>query len=201
MLKHRQNTNQRQRIVAFVGSPLNAGTTAESLSELGRKLKKNSIAVDVVDFGSENRENEAIFKAFVEAVDSDACPSRVISVAPYSNLLDAVRSSAPEILGIESSGPSGSGAMDGEGFEFGIDPEMDPELALALKLSMEEEMARQKREGGQNAVGASESVDDVTMTHGQEDDEEAIDDEEMMLQRAIAMSMQQEQPKDPQSKL
>lgn len=30
--------------------------------------------------------------------------------------------------------------------EFGIDPNLDPELALALKLSMEEEAARIERE-------------------------------------------------------
>ncbi|KAG9646187.1 hypothetical protein KCU64_g10612, partial [Aureobasidium melanogenum] len=31
-------------------------------------------------------------------------------------------------------------------FEFGVDPSMDPELALALRMSMEEETARQARE-------------------------------------------------------
>ena len=36
--------------------------------------------------------------------------------------------------------PAGGGAMN----EFGIDPNMDPELALALRISMEEERARQE---------------------------------------------------------
>jgi len=178
------------------------GTTADSLSELGRKLKKNAVSVDVIDFGSENRENEAIFKAFIEAVDSEACPSRLVSVVPNSNLLDVVRSSAPEVLGIEALAASDSAAVNGEGFEFGIDPEMDPELALALKLSMEEEMTRQQREKGSTDCEAvtSAPVADVDMTQEQVVEEDA-DDEEMMLERAIAMSMQQEQPNDPQSKL
>lgn len=30
------------------------------------------------------------------------------------------------------------------GFDFGVDPNMDPELALALRISMEEERARQE---------------------------------------------------------
>ena len=35
--------------------------------------------------------------------------------------------------------PSGGG-----GFEFGVDPNEDPELALALRVSMEEQRARQQ---------------------------------------------------------
>ena len=35
--------------------------------------------------------------------------------------------------------PSGGG-----GFEFGFDPNEDPELALALRVSMEEQRARQQ---------------------------------------------------------
>ena len=34
------------------------------------------------------------------------------------------------------------------GFEFGVNPDDDPELALALRVSMEEQRARQQAEGG-----------------------------------------------------
>ena len=38
----------------------------------------------------------------------------------------------------------GGGAEGGAApFEFGVDPNMDPELALALRVSLEEERARQ----------------------------------------------------------
>jgi 26S proteasome regulatory subunit N10 len=50
-LKHRQNKNQRQRIVVFVGSPVTEEESA--LVKLGKKLKKNSVAVDIVNFGEE----------------------------------------------------------------------------------------------------------------------------------------------------
>ena len=50
-LKHRQNKNQRQRIVVFVGSPVLDEEAA--LVKLGKKLKKNSVAVDIVNFGEE----------------------------------------------------------------------------------------------------------------------------------------------------
>lgn len=35
-----------------------------------------------------------------------------------------------------------------EGYEFGVDPNLDPELAMALRVSLEEERARQIATGG-----------------------------------------------------
>ena len=55
-----------------------------------------------------------------------------------------------------SQGEDGAGAVipsGGGGFEFGVDPNEDPELALALRVSMEENRARQAREEG--ATGAT----------------------------------------------
>ena len=37
------------------------------------------------------------------------------------------------------------GGGGGAAFEFGVDPNIDPELALALRISMEEERQRQER--------------------------------------------------------
>lgn len=69
-LKHRQNKNQRQRIIAFVGSPL-LGTTSGGLVKLAKKLKKNNVAVDVVSFGEdEMEENDGVLRAFIEGVQS-----------------------------------------------------------------------------------------------------------------------------------
>ncbi|KAI7673577.1 hypothetical protein KC319_g5003, partial [Hortaea werneckii] len=44
-----------------------------------------------------------------------------------------------------------AGGAGGENFEFGVDPNMDPELALVLRMSMEEERERQAREERQKA--------------------------------------------------
>lgn len=66
-LKHRENKSLRQRILVFVGSPL---PDAEAdLVRLGKKLKKNNVAVDVVNFG-ETDENIDKLTAFVESVNS-----------------------------------------------------------------------------------------------------------------------------------
>ncbi len=65
-LKHRQNKNQRQRVIVFVGSPL--GADEKVLMKLGKKLKKNNVAVDIISFGEE--ENDARLRSFVETVSS-----------------------------------------------------------------------------------------------------------------------------------
>ena len=71
------------------------------------------------------------------------------------------------------------GAAPSSGFEFGVNPDDDPELALALRVSMEEQRARQQAEaGGQEAGGAP------VVTGGEDESSE-----EAMLQRALAMSM------------
>ena len=64
-LKHRENKNQRQRIVVFVGSPLE--DTEESLVKLGKKLRKNNVLVDIVTIGDEGMGNDGKMSALVEA--------------------------------------------------------------------------------------------------------------------------------------
>lgn len=49
-LKHRQNKNQRQRIVVFVASRLHTVSTS-SLVKLGKKMKKNNVALDIISLG------------------------------------------------------------------------------------------------------------------------------------------------------
>ena len=64
-LKHRENKNQRQRIVVFVGSPLE--DSQDSLVKLGKRLRKNNVLVDVVTFGEEGMGNDEKLGALVEA--------------------------------------------------------------------------------------------------------------------------------------
>lgn len=66
-LKHRQNKNQHQRVVLFVGSPLEADE--KTLVNAGKQLRKNGIAVDVVNFGEEEA-NTSLLEAFVAAVNN-----------------------------------------------------------------------------------------------------------------------------------
>lgn len=95
-LKHRENKNQRQRVVAFVGSPIVNNTTGDvggddaggggggsgggggirkvtedALVKLGKKLRKNNVAVDIVTFGEETEADEAVLRTFVNTVGED----------------------------------------------------------------------------------------------------------------------------------
>ena len=74
------------------------------------------------------------------------------------------------------------GAAPAGGFEFGVNPDDDPELALALRVSMEEQRARQQAEGGAPEGGETPAV---AAGAGGEDETS----EEAMLQRELAMSM------------
>ncbi|KAG2359521.1 hypothetical protein BDR07DRAFT_1361108 [Suillus spraguei] len=218
-LKHRENKNLRQRIIVFVGSPLQGqGADEREMVKLAKRLKKNNVAVDFVAFGDGVEEETNVLKAFVEnTANSDN--SHLVSVPPGTHLLSDViisspilsedRGIPPEAMG-DVGGASGSG---GANFEFGVDPSLDPELALALRMSMEEEQARQAaeeqtRQSATDAHPQTESAgvdkDDEAMLAqalamsehndvdmGEEQDEEM--DEEEAIARAIQMSMKQEE--------
>lgn len=82
-LKHRQNKNLRQRIVVFIGSPLEGQSADErNMIKLAKKLKKNNVAVDVIAFGDGIEEGESnVLKTFVDNANSSdnsyvtSCPS------------------------------------------------------------------------------------------------------------------------------
>lgn len=185
VLKHRQNKNQHQRIVFFVGSPINA--EQEELVQLAKRLKKNNVAVDIVNFGEEASNTEKL-EAFISNVNNNE-NSHLVTIPPGPHILSDILISSPIITG--DSGGSGAAAGPTSGasdFGFGVDPNLDPELALALKVSMEEERARQdqarkKAEGTQEATPSKE----VEM-------EDANDEESLLLQEALKMSMQSTAP-------
>lgn len=142
VLKHRQNTHQLQRVIAFVSSPVLE--TEQELVKLAKKLKKNSVSVDIINFGEE-LQNTAKLEKFIETVNKDDS-SHLLTVPPGPKLLyEHVASSA--ILNAEGEASAfGAGVGGDDFFDMGADPNMDPELLLLLRLSLEEERARQERE-------------------------------------------------------
>ncbi|ANB12010.1 proteasome regulatory particle base subunit RPN10 [Sugiyamaella lignohabitans] len=160
-LKHRQNKIQRQRVVVFVGSPIKEDS--KELIKLAKKMKKNNVAVDFVNFGEE-AENTEKLESFIEQVNSSD-NSHLVTIPPGPHLLSDVLASSP-IINEDSVGggiPGGLGAGSGgagagsssELFEFGVDPSVDPELALALRMSLEDEKARQEKEKEKAAASSS----------------------------------------------
>ncbi|KAK2582867.1 hypothetical protein KPH14_008945 [Odynerus spinipes] len=77
----------------------------------------------------------------------------------------------------------GGAGMGGAAFEFGVDPNEDPELALALRVSMEEQ--RQRQEDEARRAQGNEDVQNKQP----ETIKEATNDE-MMLKRALLMSLE-----------
>ncbi|RHZ74147.1 hypothetical protein Glove_227g5 [Diversispora epigaea] len=188
-LKHRQNKNQRQRIIVFVGSPIEVDE--KTLVKLGKKMKKNNVAVDIINFGEE-AENTAKLEAFVSAVNSGD-NSHLITIPPGPHILSDILISSPIIAG-EDGVPSGY-AAGGSNFEFGVDPNLEPELAMALRMSLAEERARQEAEAAKNS-GVT------TTNHETESSTMAVDQtigvgsgnltnksEDELLSQALAVSM------------
>ncbi|XP_015191699.1 PREDICTED: 26S proteasome non-ATPase regulatory subunit 4 isoform X1 [Polistes dominula] len=176
-LKHRQGKNHKMRIVAFVGSPVDIDE--RELIKLAKRLKKEKVNVDIISFGEESINNE-ILTAFINALNGkDGTGSHLVTVPPGPHLSDALISS-PIIQGEDGMGGAG---MSGAAFEFGVDPNEDPELALALRVSMEEQRQRQEDEARRAQV-----TEDVQ--NKQPETIKEVTNEEAMLKRALAMSLE-----------
>lgn len=181
-LKHRQGKNHKMRIVAFVGSPV--ASEEKELVKLAKKLKKEKVNVDLVSFG-EDSINSEVLTTFVNTLNGkDGTSSHLVTVPPGPHLSDALISS-PIIQGEDGTGATGLG---GSGFEFGVDPNEDPELALALRVSMEEQRQRQEDEARRAKDVSSTETGPKTEGNTVLKEEPS---EEALLERALAMSMEQ----------
>jgi len=234
-LKHRKNKNGQQRIVIFVGSPL---TTIETrlLVKAGRGLKKNNVAIDVVAMG-ELEGNEDKLKQMVDAANgsNDAERTCHLVTIPPGVLPSDVLVGSPIVGGgggggggdFASAGAAAAGGGDGGGEDFsafgGVDPNMDPELAMALRVSMEEERARQERIARDQAAATAADENNATAQSGGEEKtdmdmdvegeakeepnassaatnaaaaptDDDLGDEDALLQQALQMSMAETQP-------
>ncbi|KAI5966413.1 RPN10 [Candida pseudojiufengensis] len=194
-LKHRQNKVQQQRIIIFVGSPIKESD--KDLEKLAKKMKKNNVAIDVVNFGEESINTNKLekFHSMINNHDN----SHLVTIPPGPRLLYEVIASSPILM---EEGAFGSGNdMDffgGSGGVAGasdiIDPNMDPDLALALRLSLEEEKARQEREANEKAAqeaGNAENLERINEDKIEEDkieedkkDEDEKDDKDVKMEEA-----------------
>ncbi|KAH9891526.1 hypothetical protein F4778DRAFT_339992 [Xylariomycetidae sp. FL2044] len=145
-LKHRQNKSQRQRVIAFVCSPV--ADDEKKLVSLAKKMKKGNIDIDFILFGDlEDDDTQKKLEAFNNVVKGNDS-SHLIVIPPSGKLLSDQLLSTTILLGEGAAGGAGAGGMAEGGGDFGgfdFDPSADPELALALRMSMEEENARQAK--------------------------------------------------------
>ena len=77
----------------------------------------------------------------------------------------------------------------GSGYEFGVDPNEDPELALALRVSMEEQRARQEAENASSGGGQGGEGGQATTAAADQATASATEEDDPVLARALAMSV------------
>lgn len=197
--------------MVFVGHPLAQGTE-EDFEDVGMRLKKNNVSIDVINFA--NPDNVIRLQALVNSANSGA------EEAPTCHFLDVpegvqhitdIMITSP-ILQPEDNGMGGGGAAAAGGDAgaapdgLGFDPNMDPELAMALRLSLEEAKAAEQAanpapvqpaaDASQPAGDAGASVQPGLQGVAEEDDNmydddnnDDGDDDEKALQEALALSM------------
>lgn len=159
-LKHRQNKNQKQRIVVFVGSPIEDQTDRD-MTKLGKQLRKNDVALDIINFG--HPENIPLLNQLVDNCNKGG-NSHLVEINYGSNICDSIITS-PVVAydtgfgdmqvdgaeggadapggaaqpGASAGAGAGSAPAGGQFSEYGgIDPNLDPELAMAIRISLEE---------------------------------------------------------------
>jgi len=166
-LKNRQNKNQRQRVIMFVGSPVEEET--KELVKLGKIFKKNSIAVDIINFGAENttgnttgnatgNDNPEKLEAFIQSVNTSD-NSHLVNIPPGPHVFSDLVLTSPIMMenGVGASmALAGSTPALASAANQSVDPNVDPELAMVLKMSMEE--AKQREKKATDAKGPSTSI-------------------------------------------
>jgi len=172
-LQHRKGRGA-QRIIVFVGSPVENGD--KELTKIAKQLKKNNVAIDIVSIG-EFDENEAKLKTLVDTANNQD-NSHLVSV-PAGSLPSDVLYSSPILGGGAAFGGGGTGDMGGIGGgggdgsasfqEYGgVNPDLDPELAMALRVSMEEARAVEEATGKTSEDTPNESKADEIKTEAPE---------------------------------
>ncbi|KAK6467128.1 26S proteasome non-ATPase regulatory subunit 4 [Huso huso] len=163
-LKHRQGKNHKLRIIAFVGSPVE-----DSEKDVSEGTGDGGLAPPRFQTATKKwtkELNTEKLTSFINTLNGkDGTGSHLVTVPPGPSLADALISSP--ILAGEGGAMMGLGASD---FEFGVDPSADPELALALRVSMEEQRQRQEDEARRAAVTSAAEAGIPTPT-GDESDE------------------------------
>lgn len=185
-LRHRQGKNHKMRIVVFIGSPIE--TDEKELVKLAKRLKKEKVNVDIINFGEDSL-NSDMLTSFVNTINGkEGAGSHLVTVPPGPHLSEALLTS-PIIQGEDGTGAIGLGSA--AGFEFGVDPNEDPELALALRVSMEEQRQRQEEEARRAAAQSAAEAGVAPMITSAEEGTPGTT-EEALLEKALAMSLAQD---------
>ena len=158
-LKHRINKNQKQRIILFVGSPVTA--KPENLVQIGKKLKKYNVAVDIISFGNveENRESLNIFLNEVNNSNN----SSMLEVPLGGYIMESLFSSS-----IMGGGDAAFNQVDAGAQGAGANPQnmggvsqFERDMNLALQMSLQE--ANKDQPSNQTNINAAAEENKTTI--------------------------------------
>merc|ERR1711931_11009 len=171
-LKHRMNKHHKQRIIMFICSPI--ADEDKDVVKIAKKLKKEKVNIDIISFGEDDCNNEKL-ATFINTLNgADGSSSHLVSIPANTSLSEALRKSP-----IVDDGASGQASGAGFGGGFEIDEAADPELAMALRISLEEQRARQQQTGGESQEAKNEGGNE----------QQSMDQDQQMLQDALLLSM------------
>jgi len=171
----------------FVGSPIKH--SEDELLALGKKLKRNSIAIDIISYGPTELNNDKIEK-FINAVNNNN-NSSMVSVAPGFVIVDALFSSS--LMGVEQQPDQIMNDNIGGGGHSGgnVMPQLsqfDRDMQKAFELSRAEEEEKKKKDVDKKTTTDNTGPEhDKVMTEKKGDDEEELT-EEQLLTMAMEMS-------------
>lgn len=177
-LKHKRNPKQTRRIIAIVCSPIL--TEPKPLIKVAKELKKNKLSLDIICYGlPEDHESKTVEKLrdMVKACNrTDNCNFLHLEDESQISLSDALMGS-PIAYGFgnqpqpaAAQAPAANAAPVPPGMEgIDIDPQTDPELYHAIRLSMEQ--ARQE--------AANREPEEPQVSAEQNSEEPAVPDAEM----------------------
>ena len=170
-LKHRINKNQKQRIILFVGSPVT--TKAENLVQIGKKLKKYNVAIDIISFGNIDENRELLNVLLKEVNNSDN--SSILEVPLGAYLMDSLFSSP--IMGFGNNvdaemGGAGAGANPGAGQQEPIGlSQFERDMNLALQMSLQEAQKNENKDKTPNINAEAEKSKNLQVIDEEEEDE------------------------------
>ena len=185
----------------------------KELVQLGKKLRKNKVAIDIVNFG--HPENTLLLQGLVDACNNSDNSHFVDISEGVTNVTDAIIASPVINEDVGADAPmadGGAGAAAPGQFDMygGVDPSVDPELANAIWISLEE--AKKNEEDhttnqDNNAEGQQPPAENAKPEGGNAPDEEMADEgeddeEARLLWEAIELSKQDEanEPKKEEAK-
>ena len=144
-LKHRINKNQKQRIILFIGSPVTA--KKENLIQIGKKLKKYNVAVDIISFGHVDENRESLNTLLNEVNNQNN--SSILEVPIGAFIMDTLLTSpimGSNDMGMGMNPQGGEGANPQGNQEPMVLSQFERDMNLALQMSLQEAQKNENKD-------------------------------------------------------